>query len=53
MNKKIAASPIREKDKIIKIIEIFYPKRVDVVDFHRVPQAMKDAILKDGILWKS
>ena len=94
--------PIDHKDKIIKIIEMFYPKakiylfgsyargdatrssdidiaidngeildiitpqriremidvlglaqKVDVVDFHRAPEALRKNILKDGVLWKS
>lgn len=42
------------KSKIRNMIDALnMPQRVDVVDFQRVPQAMKDNILKDGIVWKS
>lgn len=29
------------------------PQTTDVVDFNNAPQALKDNIIKDGILWKS
>ena len=29
------------------------PKNIDVLDFHRAPQALRVNILRDGILWKN
>ena len=29
------------------------PYKIDVVDFHSVPEAMQKMILKEGIVWKS
>ena len=29
------------------------PQNIDVVDFQTVPQALRDNILRDGILWKN
>jgi predicted nucleotidyltransferase len=28
------------------------PQNIDVVDFHRAPQALKDSIVREGIIWK-
>ncbi|MBA3954318.1 nucleotidyltransferase domain-containing protein [Candidatus Dependentiae bacterium] len=28
------------------------PQKVDLVDFNSVPQALKDNILKEGVVWK-
>jgi predicted nucleotidyltransferase len=28
------------------------PQKIDVVDFHQVPETMRYLILKEGILWK-
>jgi uncharacterized protein len=29
------------------------PQNIDVVDFHRAPQALQANILRDGIIWKN
>lgn len=29
------------------------PEKIDVVDMHSIPAAMKGFILKEGVLWKS
>lgn len=42
-----------EKGQINSMIDALnIPQNTDIVDFNRVPQALKDNILKDGILWK-
>ena len=28
-------------------------QQIDLIDLHRVPEAMRQAILKEGIVWKS
>ena len=48
-------SPISltEKGQILSMIDALnIPQKTDVVDFQRAPQALKDNILKEGILWK-
>ena len=50
-----AGSPISltEKGQILSMIDALnIPQKTDVVDFQRAPQALKDNILKEGILWK-
>lgn len=45
--------PITERGQIMSMIDhLNMPQRVDVVDFHILPQAMKDNILKEGIVWR-
>lgn len=49
-------SPISmtQKGQIVSMIDALnIPQKVDVVDFHRIPQALKENILKEGILWKA
>ncbi|HLB94189.1 MAG TPA: nucleotidyltransferase domain-containing protein [Candidatus Babeliales bacterium] len=51
-----AGKPISltEKGQIISMIDALnIPQKTDLVDFHRAPQALKDNILKEGVLWKS
>lgn len=48
---KISLEMIARANNIIEALNI--PKKVDLVDFHRVPEAMQKAILRDGIIWKS
>lgn len=44
---------IIEKGQINSMIDALnIPQNTDIVDFNRVPQALKDNILKEGILWK-
>lgn len=31
---------------------LYIPYKVDVVDFHRIPEAMRKEILSEGIQWK-
>lgn len=46
--------PLEEKAQIRNMIEALnIPQMVDLVDFNSVPQKMKDAILKEGVVWKS
>ena len=50
-----AGSPISltEKGQILSMIDALnIPQKTDIVDFQRAPQALKDNILKEGILWK-
>ena len=43
-----------EKGQIITMIDALnIPQKTDIVDFHRVPQTLKDNIAQEGILWKS
>lgn len=43
-----------QKGQIVSMIDALnIPQKVDVVDFNRVPDALKENILKEGILWKS
>jgi len=45
---------LTEKGQISTMIDALnIPQKTDIVDFHRVPQALKENILKEGILWKS
>ncbi len=42
-----------QKGQIVSMIDALnIPQKVDVVDLNRVPQALKENILKEGILWK-
>ncbi len=44
---------LTEKGQILSMIDALnMPQKTDVVDFNRAPQALKDNILKEGILWK-
>ena len=43
-----------EKGQILSMIDALnMPQKTDIVDIHRAPRALKDNILKEGILWKS
>ena len=43
-----------ERGQINSMIDALnIPQNTDVVDFNRVPQSLKDNILKQGIVWKS
>ncbi len=45
--------PLREHAKIIGMIDVLnIAQKVDVVDFHAIPNEMQENILKEGILWK-
>jgi uncharacterized protein len=42
-----------QKGQIMSMIDALnIPQKVDVVDFNRAPNALKENILKEGILWK-
>lgn len=42
------------KGQILSMIDALnIPQKTDLVDFHRAPQALKDNIVREGILWKS
>ena len=48
------AMPLIDKAKIFSMIDVLnMPQKTDVVDFHRVPLALQENILKHGILWKN
>ena len=50
-----AKNPISmtQKGQIISMIDALnIPQKVDVVDFNRAPTALKENIVKEGILWK-
>jgi predicted nucleotidyltransferase len=43
-----------ERGQINSMIDALnIPQAVDIVDFNNIPQALRDNILKDGLLWKS
>ncbi len=47
-------SPWLKKGQILSMIDALnIPQKIDIVDFQRAPQALKENILKEGILWKS
>lgn len=42
------------KGQILSMIDALnMPQKIDVVDFHRAPEALRNNILQEGILWKS
>ena len=48
------AMPLIDKAKIFSMIDTLnMPQKTDIADFHRVPLALQENILKHGILWKS
>lgn len=43
-----------EKGRLIGLIDALgMAQKTDVVDLHRAPQALKENILREGIIWKS
>lgn len=45
---------ISKKGQINNMLEaLSIPQNIDVVDFHRAPEALRANILRDGILWKN
>jgi uncharacterized protein len=32
---------------------LYVAEKIDVVDFHSVPQQLRDVILKEGVIWKN
>lgn len=51
-----AGAPISmaKKGQILSMIDALnIPQKTDIVDFNRIPQALKNNILKEGLLWKS
>lgn len=43
-----------QKGQIISMIDALnIPQKVDIVDFNRIPSALKENILKEGIVWKN
>jgi predicted nucleotidyltransferase len=32
---------------------LYVAEKIDIVDFHSVPQQLRDLILKEGIVWKN
>src|SRR5271155_1405781 len=46
--------PLIDKAKIFSMIDVLnMPFKTDVVDFHRVPLALQENIVKHGILWQN
>lgn len=46
--------PLVEKSQIKNMIEALnLIQNVDIVDFHTVPEALQQNIIKEGIVWKS
>ena len=44
---------ITEKGQLNSMLDALnVPQKIDIIDFNRAPQALKDNILKEGILWK-
>jgi len=44
---------LTEKGQIISMIDALnIPQKTDIVDFNRAPDALKNNILKEGIVWK-
>lgn len=51
-----AGSPISmtEKGQINSMLDALnIPQKIDLVDFQRAPEALRDNILREGITWKS
>ncbi|HLC06557.1 MAG TPA: nucleotidyltransferase domain-containing protein [Candidatus Babeliales bacterium] len=45
---------LREVAKARGVLEgLNLPEKIDVVDMHSIPAAMKEFILKEGVLWKN
>ena len=43
-----------ELGQVYNIVEaVNIPEKVDVVDMHAIPPAMKENVLKEGIVWKT
>lgn len=49
--KPMNRAEVGEVREILNATDI--PYKIDVVDFHNVPEAMQKMILKEGIVWKS
>ena len=50
-NVHISSLDIAKAQNIIEALNI--PQKVDIVDFHAIPEEMKAIVLKEGIAWKS
>lgn len=45
---------IDERSTARAVLEgLYLPYKIDIVDVHSVPQYLKDAIAREGIVWKS
>lgn len=45
---------LAEKGRIMTMLDaLSMPQRIDVVDLNRAPESLKDAILKEGLVWKN
>lgn len=43
---------ITQKGQINSMIDALnIPQKIDLIDFHRAPQLLKDSILREGIVW--
>ncbi len=50
MGNKIDLSQIMMAKNVLEAVNIL--RKVDIVDLNRVPESLRQNILKDGILWK-
>jgi predicted nucleotidyltransferase len=48
--RKLSSLELAQAQNIIQALNI--PQTVDIVDFYALPEAMKNTILKEGIVWK-
>ncbi len=51
IGRKMTIREIQDPWRLIDALSI--PQTVDIVDMHRIPETMKQVILKEGIVWKS
>jgi len=49
-SRRLTLAELKNAIRLIGALPI--AQRVDVVDFHRVPEGMRKSILAEGILWK-
>jgi predicted nucleotidyltransferase len=50
MGRKMDLSEIAMAKNVLEAVNIL--RKVDVVDVNNVPEALRESIIKDGILWK-
>lgn len=45
---------LTQKGQIVSMLDALnIPQKIDIVDFSRVPEALKKNILKEGVQWKN
>lgn len=50
LGRKMDLSEIAQAQNVLEAVNIIH--KIDIVDLHSVPERLKVAILKEGILWK-